>query len=520
MILVTAKQMQQMDRSTIEDFGIPGLVLMENAGRGALETLVDRFAPIEDLRIAILAGRGNNGGDGFVIGRYLMEMGISVRFFLLADPDRVQGDALTNLRLVEALLAEHPESEFLEVPDETAFRHCRSKLLHHDIIIDAILGTGLNSDVRGYYKEVIQTVNHSGIPVFSVDIPSGLNSDTGQVCGIAVQARATATFAFAKAGHLLHPGTRYTGDLEVIDIGIPGHIARAQGPDLFLPEFEEIAALLPDREFTSHKGSFGHALVLAGAPGKTGAAALCANATARSGAGLVTLALPKSLMAVVEPMVVEPMTAGLAETGDGTLSVTAKEEILALLRDKKALALGPGVGTAPETAKLVAALVRESPVPMVIDADGLNCLAKDMSALSGAAAPVILTPHPGEMARLAGIATADIQADRLGTGRSFARQHKVILVLKGARTLICCPDGDVFICPTGNPGMASGGMGDVLTGMIAGFLAQGMAPESAALAGVFIHGHCGDILAESTPVGYLAGDMVETIPRALAEFLA
>ncbi len=250
MILVTAKQMQQMDHNTIKEFGIPGRVLMENAGRGALETLVEHFDPIEDKRVAVLAGRGNNGGDGFVIGRYLMEMGVAVRFFLLADPARISGDAQANMALVEKLLAEHPESEFLEVPDEEAFYRCRAKLLHHDLIVDAILGTGLNSDVRGYYRQVIETVNASGIPVFAVDIPSGLDSDTGRVCGVAIEAAATATFAFAKAGHVLYPGNLHTGDLEIIDIGIPGHIAMAETPDLFLPEDEDIAApLLPPRLF-------------------------------------------------------------------------------------------------------------------------------------------------------------------------------------------------------------------------------------------------------------------------------
>ena len=520
MILVTAKQMQQMDKNTIEAFGIPGRVLMENAGRGALETLVDRFDPIEDKRVAVLAGRGNNGGDGFVIGRYLMEMGIPVRFFLLAHAGNVQGDARANMVLVEKLLAEHPESEFLEVPDADSFARCRSKLLHHDLIVDAILGTGLNSDVRGFYRDIIETVNGSGIPVFAVDIPSGLNSDTGQVCGIAVRAAATATFAFAKAGHILYPGNLHTGDLEIIDIGIPGHMALAESPDLFLPEFEDITALFSPREFNSHKGSFGHLLVLAGSPGKTGAAALCATSAARSGAGLVTLGLSQSLMSVVEPMVIEPMTVALSETREQALSAKAEAEILALLADRNALALGPGLGTAPETAELVKALIRKSPVPMVIDADGLNCLATDIGLLCQAASPVILTPHPGEMARLTGRSTAEIQADRLGIGRAFAADHGVTLVLKGAQTLVCCPDGTAFICPTGNPGMASGGMGDVLTGMISAFLAQGMAPESAALAGVYTHGLCADMLAEKTPVGYLAGDLVETIPAALAEFLA
>jgi len=520
MILVTAKQMQEMDRKTINEFGIPGLVLMENAGRGALEVLVDTFEPIETFRVAIVAGRGNNGGDGFVMGRYLMEMGVRVSFILLSGRERVVGDARVNMELAEALLPEHPDSQFMEVPDEKAFNRLRGKFLDHDLFVDSIFGTGLNSDVRGFFGEVIQTLNGSGKPIFSVDIPSGINSDTGKVCGVAVEAHATATFAFAKAGHVLYPGNLHTGDLEIIDIGIPGHIAKAESPDLFLPEIEDIASLLPERPFSSHKGSSGHLLVLAGSPGKTGAATLCANGAVRSGAGLVTLGIPLALMPVVEPMIVEPMAQGFAQTDSGTLSSKALGAVTAALKDKQALALGPGLGTDRQTRDLVKALVAESPVPMVIDADGLNCLASDPAILNTAKAPVILTPHPGEMARLTNKTAAGIQADRLSIARQFSETYQVILVLKGAQTLVACPDGNCFVCPTGNPGMASGGMGDVLTGMIAGFLVQGMAPEAAALSGTFIHGLCGDRLAENTPVGFLASDMVDEIPATLAEILA
>ncbi|WDP89627.1 MAG: NAD(P)H-hydrate dehydratase [Desulfobacter sp.] len=520
MILVTAKQMQEMDRKTINQFGIPGLVLMENAGRGALETLVDAFAPIENRRVAVVAGRGNNGGDGFVMGRYLMEMGVRVSFILLAGRERVAGDARVNMELAEALLPEHPDSQFMEVPDKASFERLRDTILDHDLFVDAIFGTGLNSDVRGFFRDVILSLNGSGQPIFSVDIPSGINSDTGAVCGTAIAAMATATFAFAKAGHVLYPGNLHTGDLEIIDIGIPGHIARAGQPDLFLPEKEDIAELLPNRSFNSHKGSAGHLLALAGAPGKTGAAALCANAAVRSGAGLVTLGLPEGLVPTMEPMVIEPMALGLAQTASGTLSASSLNTVTGFLAGKQALALGPGIGRDPDTRELVRALVTESTVPMVIDADGLNCLADDPGCLKVAKVPVILTPHPGEMARLINKTSRDVQADRLGIARDFAARFKVILVLKGAQTLTACPDGTCYICPTGNPGMASGGMGDVLTGMIAGFLAQGMAPEAAAVSGTFIHGLCGDLLAGDFPLGFTASDMVETIPAALAELTA
>lgn len=520
MILVTARQMQEMDNNTINTFGIPGLVLMESAGRGALEVLVDHFDPIEDFRVAIIAGRGNNGGDGFVIGRYLMEMGVGVSFFLLSGRDRVSGDARVNMELAEKLLAEHPDSEFIEVPDHKAVERYKPRILDHDLFVDAIFGTGLNSDVRGFFKDVIMALNLSGSPIFSVDIPSGINADTGQVCGVAVEADATATFAFAKAGHVLYPGNFHTGDLEIIDIGIPGHIARAEHPSIFLPGPEDIADFLPPRAFNSHKGTHGHLMVVAGSPGKTGAAALCANAAMRCGTGLVTLGAPKDTCPVLEPVVVEPMTLDLGQTGSGTLPANALEKITGHLADKQALALGPGLGTDRETRELVKALLAAAEIPMVIDADGLNCLADDPGILKSAKAPVILTPHPGEMARLTGKTSAEIQADRLETARSFAEQYHAILVLKGAQTLVCCPDRSCFICPTGNPGMASGGMGDVLTGIIAGFLAQGLPADTAAIVGTYVHGLCGDILARKTPVGFLASDMLATIPDALAELMS
>jgi len=519
MIIVTTRQMQQMDKNTIETFGIPGRVLMENAGRGAIEVLSDHF-DLEDARVAVMAGRGNNGGDGFVIGRYLMEMGVSVSFFLLSTRDRVQGDARANMDLVLDLLAEHSLSQFIEIPDKESLEAAAETLKSHDLFVDAIFGTGLNSDVRGIYRDVIELINESGKAIFSVDIPSGINADTGDVCGVAIQADATATFAFAKAGHILYPGNLHTGDLEVIDIGIPGHIAKAQSPDIFLPEPHDIAGLIPTRDFNAHKGSSGHLLVLAGSPGKTGAAALCANAAMRTGAGLVTLGVPEKLMQVMEPMVIEPMTAALAQTPSGGLDAAALDDIITLLADKAALAIGPGMGTDPGTQELLKSIMAIASIPVIIDADGLNCIAKEPDILYMAQSPVILTPHPGEMARLTGKTTADIQQNRMETARHFAEKYKVILVLKGAQTLVACPDGAVSICPTGNPGMACGGMGDVLTGMIAAFLTQNLPPESASLAGVYVHGLCGDLLAEDHAFGFSASDMVANIPKTLNTLLS
>lgn len=516
MFLVTAEQMQRMDSYTINTLGIPGRVLMENAGKGAFDMLVQKFAPDESTKIGVVAGRGNNGGDGFVISRYLMDLGVPVTVFLLSIKERLTGDARANCILLEKFLDHHENSQIIEIPDADRLAENRARLLHQDIFVDAIFGTGLNAEVRGFYRDIIQMINHTGKPVFSVDIPSGLDSDTGRPLGFAVRASATATFAFAKAGHVLYPGNEYTGDLEVIDIGIPRFTADREQVRLRQIRARDIFPLFPVRKFDSHKGSFGHALVLAGSPGKTGAAALCANAAMKSGAGLVTLAIPKSLNPVLEPQVIEPMTVPLPETRQGCLSLTARQEILALAADRQAMALGPGIGTDPDTRDLIKAILPDIKIPMAIDADGLNCIAECPDILRSVQAPVILTPHPGEMARLCALSTAQVQEDRLGAAARFAKDFRVILVLKGAQTVTAMPDGRIFINSTGNPGMASGGMGDVLTGMILGFLAQGFSPENAARAGVYIHGLCADILADRQGgFGFLASDLIQIIPRAI-----
>ncbi len=520
MILVTAGQMQRMDKTTINDFGIPGQVLMENAGKGAFEFLMARFGPDDTTKTAIIAGRGNNGGDGFVIARYLMEKGVPVTMILLSSRDKVAGDARTNMILAQKLLAHRENSSFIEIPDPEALETQRNTLVHQDLFVDAVFGTGLNSPVRGMFKDVIQIMNQSKSPVFSVDIASGLNSNTGAAMGTAVRASATATFAHAKAGHVLFPGNEYTGDLEVIDIGIPEFVTKNEKPDLWLLSASDIVSRFPPRPFDTHKGQTGHCLILAGSRGKTGAAALGANAAVRAGAGLVTLGIPKSLSPVLEPMVVEPMTHPLPETGNACFSAQALDPVMDLSSSRQVLAMGPGMGTDDQTRTLVKDLIRKADLPMVIDADGINCIADGPKILKSKKAPLVLTPHPGEMARLAGTSTARVQANRLDTAKDFAKKHDVILVLKGAQTLIALPDGRTFINPTGNPGMASGGMGDVLFGMITGFAAQGLSLERAALAGVFLHGLGADILAQTQGgFGFTASDLVKTIPLAIRQIL-
>ena len=508
MILVTANEMQRMDRRTIESFGIPGRVLMENAGRGATRFFFNQFSDLVDKRIGVVAGRGNNGGDGFVIARYLSESGIAVKVYLLAAHNRVQGDAAANLKLLEPL-----EIPLIEIPDESSFLDHQSDMAACDLWIDAILGTGLKSDVKGYFQRVIDFINALKQPVFAVDIPSGLNSDTGQPCGTCIRASATATFGFAKTGHMIYPGAGYTGVLEVVDIGIPAYIVQTVNPRQFLLTEDQIRSYLAPRVEDAHKGTTGHLLVVAGSPGKTGAASMTSISALRAGAGLVTLAIGESLNAVLEAQMLEAMTVPLPESRNGVIGKSAFDTIQKLMSGKKCLAIGPGLGQASDTRKLIHKIISESPVPVVVDADGINNLAGQVQILKNVRVPIILTPHPGEMARILDTSVVNIQQDRINCARNVAVDLNVHVVLKGARTVIAHPDGRVFINATGNAGMASGGMGDVLTGVIAGLIVQGFSPESAAHTGVYLHGAAADNLERTIgPYGYLAGEVMHAVP--------
>jgi len=511
MILVTAGEMQEMDRRTIETHGIPGLELMEKAGRGATRVLLDQFDAHTKAGVGIICGKGNNGGDGFVIARCLAEKGIAVSVYLLAKTAALKGDAAANYNRLAPL-----NVEIIEIPDEDAFSKIKPRLSDHGLLVDAILGTGLTSDVRGLFKTVINFINElnrDGVAVFAVDIPSGLNSDTGQPCGACIRAQSTATFGFAKTGHFLYPGAAYTGRLKIVDIGIPNHIAEKVGPKQYLLTSKQVRSYFHPRPADTHKGSTGHLLIVAGSPGKTGAAAMTAMSAMRTGAGLVTLGIPKSLNPVIESQVLEAMTEPLPERQDETLGESAFDTIMNLISQKKCLAIGPGLGQAEDTKKLVCRIIKESPVPVLVDADGLNNLAGNTTILKKLKVPIVLTPHPGEMARLMDITVADVQHDRIKSSRDFAVNFNVHVVLKGARTVVAHPDGKAYINPTGNSGMASGGMGDVLTGVIASLITQGFAPEAAAHAGVYLHGAAADTLAESIgPFGYLASDVMNAIP--------
>ncbi|HXE97888.1 MAG TPA: NAD(P)H-hydrate dehydratase [Dongiaceae bacterium] len=512
MRVVTAHTMQEIDKQAFEEYGIPGLQLMENAGRCCVEEIIAEFG--SHGRCVVMAGKGNNGGDGHVIARLLGQQGWSVKVIVLAGREQVVGDASVNLDKLAGSVIEHCTRE-----GQLSAGHAE-EIFQADLIVDALLGTGLSSAVSGTYLEAIKLMNASGRPVVAVDIPSGIDGTTGRVQGEAVRANLTVTFAFAKLGHVLYPGAEHTGRLVVADIGIPTEVMEAAAGYDFI-NADAARPMLRRRERTAHKGSFGHCLIVAGSKGKTGAAALAANSAVRAGSGLVTLGAAESIHGILEVKTTEVMTIPLSDSGDGHLTSSAFSAIEALLAGKDAVAVGPGLGRHPETDALVRSLVETVALPLVIDADGLNALAEDMTVLQRKKSrQIILTPHPGEMSRLLGTSIPDVEAKRISVAQEFASTCGVFLVLKGARTVIASPDGSVAINGSGNPGMATGGMGDVLTGIIVSLLGQGYTGWDACRLGVFLHGFAADLVArEKGEIGMNASDVLEKLPFACKELL-
>ena len=512
MKVATAEEMQELDRKAIETYRIPGIVLMENAGRGAAEVISKTFPDLHKKKIAIIAGKGNNGGDGFVIARYLLNNGIPVRVYLLTDPKGLRGDAETNFNVFHRM-----KGEVISVPSSKDYIKIKRDLERFDILVDGIFGTGLDAEVRGYYREVIDHLNTLQKPIVAIDIPSGLDADTGKPLGASIRASLTITFGLPKIGHLIPPGLDYVGEVKVIDIGIPKRLVEEEKISTYLLEKEEIQRWLSvPRNPDTHKGDYGHLLVIAGSVGKTGAAAMACQAALRMGAGLVTLAIPKSLNAIMEAKLTEVMTEPLPETPKQTLSLRAFSTIIRLCENKSAVVIGPGLGTYKETQSLILKLIKALTLPVILDADGLNALATQPKTLPMANRSLVLTPHPGEMARLIRSQVKGILEDRIGVSRTFAQSNHVHLVLKGHRTLITTPKGEVFINPTGNPGMASGGTGDVLTGMIGGLVCQGLDLLPSLHIAVYLHGMAGDLVAqEEGEKSLIATDITEKIPALL-----
>src|SRR5262245_37069667 len=503
----TAAEMRAVDQRAIATLGIPGTQLMEKAGTGAAELIGRAFSPIRGKRVAILCGRGNNGGDGFVVARRLRARGARVQLWLFARRSDVKGDAAAALRRWRGRIEEVTADEELET--------LARALAEMDVVVDGLLGTGLGGPARGLIARGIELVNAAGRPVVALDVPSGLGADTGAIIGPTVRAARTATFAGWKRGLLAYPGASYAGQVAVVDIGVPRDQV-ARGIPTFLLEEADVRAHFPPRPRDAHKGRYGHLLIVAGSMGKTGAAALAGRAALRSGVGLCTIATPVSQQPIVAGLGLEFMTEPLPETPAQSIALEARGRILELLGRADAIALGPGLSLDPATQELVRALVREVARPMVVDADALSALAGHLDALDQAAGPRLLTPHPGEMARMLGTTVAEGEADRIEAARAFATRHRAHLALKGAGTVIASPDGRVFINSTGNPGMASGGSGDVLTGMSGAFAARGLEPLIALQSACFLHGLAGDIAAdERGEESLIAGDIVEAIAQAM-----
>ena len=511
MKVLTAKQMQEADRRTIEEIGIPGVVLMENAGRGVAEAIDRMFRDRRRLGALVLAGKGNNGGDGYVIARLLMNRGWPVETLVCAaDASAIEGDAAVNLAILRNL-----GGTLRFLADGEDFAAATDDLGPRGVLVDALFGTGLDKPVRGRYADMIAWLNRRPEPVAAVDIPSGIDASTGRVLGCCVEADLTVTFGLPKVGLVSYPGAGRVGRLEVIDIGIPAMVTDAIDADCRLVDGPEAAALLPPRPADGHKGTFGHLLVLAGSVGKTGAAVMTAEAGLRGGAGLVTLACAAEIQPVAANQLKEAMSLALPDVA-GEVGMLALEDLIRTMDDKQALALGPGLGVSQEVGGLVRRLIQDCPRPMVIDADGLTALEGHLETLARrAGSETVLTPHPGEMARLLGRSAADIQADRIAVAREFARDHQVVLVLKGARTVTATPAGELFVNRTGHAGLASGGMGDVLTGLIGSLLAQGRSARDAAVLGVYLHGAAADRLRpDYGDAGLLAGDLLRALPAA------
>jgi NAD(P)H-hydrate epimerase len=509
---VTREEIAFLDREASEKHHIPSSVLMENAGRAVAESVLRNYPKVQ--RIAVLAGKGNNAGDGFVAARYLSK-NKSVTLFLFGDPERLKGDALSNFQALRSFPVKieefHETSPALNFPNFSSF----------DLLIDAVFGTGLKGVVEEFYQRIIETANGSGVPILAVDIPSGLDANSGKPLPVAIRASRTVTMGLPKVGLLAPSAYEFVGELEVADIGYPPELLFREGLKGHLLEPSDFKALLPPRKKDSHKGTYGKVLVIAGSLRYRGAANLAAFASLKVGAGLAVLALPRSLCLRNVRKPDEVIHLPLPETEDYTISLQALETALNEAEDSKAVVLGPGLSQHPSTRDFVLKFLKENPTPTLLDADGLNACASQPEVLLSTPAPLILTPHPGELSRLLKVRTAEIQEDRVGVCLKAALDFDSIVVLKGFRTVIGDPAGNFYINPTGNPGMASGGMGDVLAGTIGGLLAQGVTPLEACTLGVYAHGLAGDMVAAETGErGIVASDLLHKLPLALRSLLS
>lgn len=532
MRIPTTKQIRELESKWISHCDENwGQVLMEIAGRGAAIRAL-RMWQENPGDVAIVVGRGNNGGDGFVVGRYLTLWGVPVSVWIVSQSKdenevvemktregQLNKTILDSLgvqvrTLVHETLVESDSERSLEPHSDPSI----DKIFDGaTLIVDALFGTGLERNIEGLYKRVIDAINRSGKRVLAIDVPSGINSDTGQVMGTAVRADRTVTFGYLKPGLVTHPGATLAGDLGIVDIGLP-ELPEAS-PDVNLMTVEIVRDIIPVRPLDSHKGSFGHVVTIAGSVGMGGAAMLSSMSALRTGAGLAYLATPKAVLTGLpaQEVIYKPMP----DNDAGTFSLTAYEPIKKLIAQAHSIILGPGIGLNKDTIELVSNLISDIDCPCIIDADGLNAIAQKPEIMEDTEGQFVLTPHPKELARLLGCEVAEIQSDRISAAIEAAKKFNAVVVLKGSMTVTANPDGEVFINPTGNAGMATAGAGDVLSGIIGGLLAQRVEPFQAAAAAAYIHGRAGDILAEEIDEsGMVAGDIKRVIPFAITSIKA
>ena len=508
--IATTQEMKALDNAAIEEAGIPGLILMENASLGILKKIQEIFGgDVRGRHFIILCGKGNNGGDGYAVARHLLNREAEVSVFAVGPIADLRGDALTN-----ALIFEKIGGTIKELKESGSLPRVASA----DLIVDALLGTGLTGRASGMVAKMIEWMNDRPEPVLAVDIPSGVEGDTGAVRGVAVIADWTVTMGLYKRGLVLPPGRDLAGEVTVAIISLPPHVRAGTHISFNLLEASDIHGMLPQRQPTDHKGDCGRVVILAGSPGMTGAATLCSQAALRIGAGLVILGIPKSLNPILETKLSEVMTRRLAENDDGCLCPEALPTIEELISWADVVAIGPGLSQHPDTEETVRLILSNINKPLVIDADGLNVLGKEEEFAGMLPSGSILTPHPGEFSRLCGLPIAEILNHRVYLTAEKAASWGAVVVLKGSPTIIADPGGEVFCNPTGNPALATGGSGDVLTGMIVGLLAQGCPPVHAACAGVYLHGLAGDFAAKEIGIAAtIAGDLDKLLPRVIRQ---
>ena len=513
MKLVTAKEMKALDVQAQNDYAMPGILLMDNAAQAVAEAVHEALTVLEGERVVIFCGGGNNGGDGLGAARWLQSYGVSVRTFVVgAALDAVQGDAAVELAMFTKAGG---RVEALSTEDDWVLAELAASKA--DVLVDALLGTGFHGELEGDVLRACELLNKSEKYILAVDIPTGVNADNGAVCEQAVRADHTVTMALVKTGLLLYPGREYCGDIELADISMPVKLVEDYKSDKYRLTDEIVRELLPLRKANAHKGDAGRVVICAGSPGYTGAAALASDAAVKAGAGLVSLYTPLSSRDVLAIKLTEVMVHGLLERMPGILGGGAASDVASSAEAADVLAIGPGLGTSESTQEAVRTILQKITTPVVIDADALTALAGHTEILAAMQAQKVLTPHPGEMARLTGLEIGEIEADRINVAKKYAEEWQAIVVLKGAPTVIGCPNGTVYVNSTGNSSLATGGSGDVLTGIIAGLAAQEISLQEAAICGVYLHG----LAAELTgiDIGLAAGELAALLPQAREQVL-